>query len=532
MAEADYVVVGGGSAGAIVARRLAESGARTVLLEAGGPDRTPLVRKPGLIAVFHNIPQLKKKLDWGYYSVPQTSALGRRVPQTRGKVLGGSSSINGMLFVRGNPKNYDDWADEGCKGWSFQEVLPSFKRMESWEGGESDLRGGAGPVRVTRQSDLTPASEKFIAALADTAGVPVIDDYNGPSQEGAAVFQQSAHGGLRYSSSVAYLDDPLPNLEVRTGATVTRVVIDAGRATGVEVVTENGPQIVRAAREVVLSAGVFGSAQILMLSGVGPADHLRGHGIDVRADLAVGDNLHDHVFVPMTYLTEEARNRGTAPYFARGVAKEYLRGGSWVARTVFEAVGFVRSSRAGAVPDIQVHALPWSYPFPNQDAPVRHKVDKRPALTVMPTLIYPQSRGTVRLASADPTAAPLIDPGYLKERADREVLLEGIRLVREVMASRGMAAGVTGELSPGPEFTSEAAMERELPNRATSVYHPVGTCRMGVDERAVVDPQLRVRGVEGLRVADASVMPSITGGNTNAPAMLIGEHCASLMQEV
>ena len=531
MHEADYVVVGAGSAGAIVARRLAESGAEVVLLEAGGPDKTQLVRKPGLIAVFHNIPPLKKKLAWDFYTVPQKHALDRAVPQTKGRVLGGSSSINGMLFVRGNRQNYDDWADEGCKGWSFDEVLPSFKRLESWEDGGTDLRGGEGPIRVTRQRQLTPASRHFIQAMSDGLGVPVIDDYNAESQEGAAAFQQSASAGLRYSSSVGYLDDPLPNLRVRTGTTVARVLVDGGRATGVEVLGPTGAETIRASKEVVLSAGVFGSAQLLMLSGVGPAGHLREHGIDVQADLPVGDNLHDHMFVPMTYLTQDAVNRGTTPYFAKGVLREYTRGDSWLARTVFEAVGFVRSSAATTIPDLQIHALPWSYPFPNQDAPVRHKVDKRPALTIMPTLIYPKSRGTVRLASTDPTAAPLLDPAYLAEQADRDLLLEGIAMVREVMANPAIAPTLTAELSPGPELADPKAMAAELPNRATTVYHPVGSCRMGVDERAVVDPELRVRGIDGLRVADTAIMPSITGGNTNAPAMMIGERCAELMLE-
>ncbi|SFO20782.1 MULTISPECIES: GMC family oxidoreductase [Actinomadura] len=528
--SADYVVVGAGSAGCVLARRLAESGASVVLVEAGGPDRTPLVRKPGLIAVFHNVPQLKKRLDWGFYSSPQENALDRKIPQVRGRVLGGSGSINGMLFVRGHRKNYDDWAAEGCEGWAFDDVLGSYKRLENWEDGATDLRGAGGPIQVTRQKDLTPASQAFIEAVADTAGVKRNDDYNGAEQEGVGIFQQSVDKGLRYSSSVGYLDDHgLANLTVLTGVTVTRVVIEKGRATGVEVVTKKGKGTVRASREVVLAAGAFGSPHLLMLSGVGPAAHLREHGIEVRADLPVGDNLHDHMFVPMTFVMDSARNKGTAPYFARGVVKEWTRGGTWVARSVFEAVGFVRSGRAGDVPDIQLHALPWSYPFPNQDAPVRHAVDKRPALTVMPTLIYPRSRGTVRLASADPLAAPVIDPGYLSDPDDARLLLDGIELVREVMGNKVIAGDVKEELSPGPEFPDRAAMAKELPNRATTVYHPVGSCRMGTDERAVVDPALRVRGVEGLRVADASIMPSIIGGNTNAPSMMIGEHGAALI---
>jgi choline dehydrogenase len=527
---ADYVIAGAGSTGCVLARRLAESGASVILLEAGGPDTTRLVRKPGMIAIFHNVPQLKKRLDWGYYTAPQANALGRRIPQPRGRVRGGSGSINGMVFVRGNRKNYDDWAAAGCAGWSWADVLPSFKKMEDWEGGASELRGAGGPVRVTRQKDLTPASQAFIEALAGTAGVKKIDDYNGESQEGAAVFQQNAAGGLRYSSSIAYLDDHgLPNITIITRALITKVMISGGRATGVEVVTPAGRGTVRATREVILSAGVFGSAQLLMLSGVGPAAHLRKLGIDVLADLPVGGNLHDHLFVPMTWCMKSARNRGTAPYFMGGIVKEAVRGGTWMGRTVFEAVGFVRSSIAGQIPDIQVHALPWSYPFPNQDSPQRQRVDKRCALTIMPTLIYPKSRGTFRLASADPVAKPIIDMGYLSDPDDSRILLDGMELIRETMASKVIAAGISLELNPGPGFPDRAAMARELPNRATSVYHAVGTCRMGSDERAVVDPQLRVRGIEGLRVADASIMPNITGGNTNAPAMMIGEHAATIM---
>jgi choline dehydrogenase-like flavoprotein len=267
-----------------------------------------------------------------------------------------------------------------------------------------------------------------------------------------------------------------------------------------------------------------------MLSGVGPAHELRAHGMRVIEDLPVGKNLHDHLFVPLTFLAPSAVHRGTPWHFFGGMIAESVKGDTWFGRTVFDAMAFVRSSRANGAPDLQIHCLPWSYPAPNQDAPVRPVVDLRPALTVMPTLIYPKSRGEAHLASKDPNAAPHIDPHFLEEPDDARPLLEGIELVRAIMASDRLRGVVDGELHPGPAFASKVAMRAELGTRIHTVYHPVGTCRMGTDERAVVDPELRVRGIEGLRVADASIMPSITGGNTNAPTMMIGEHCAEILR--
>jgi choline dehydrogenase-like flavoprotein len=529
--EADYIVVGAGSAGCIVASRLAERGDRVVLLEAGGSDKSRFLRVPGMVSIIHTVPQVKKKFDWGYYTVPQKHALNRKIPTVRGKVMGGSSSINGLLFVRGHKSNYDGWARQGCPGWSYDDVLPSFKRLEDWEGGASELRGAGGPIAVTRQKGLTPASQAWIEALSESLGVPINEDYNGASQEGATVFQQSAKGGIRFSSSRGYLGGPAANLQVISGVTVSRIVLEGTRAVGVEIIDAKGRRVLRAHKEIVLSAGVVGSPQILMLSGIGPAAHLKQLGIPVVADLPVGQNLQDHLFVPMTFLAPTAIHRGTPFHFLGGMIAEATKGDTWFGRTVFEGAGFVRSKHAtNGRPDLQIHTLPWSYPTPNQDLPIRPVVDKRPAITVMPTLIYPKSRGELRLASSDPSAPPLIDPNYLSEPDDARFLLDGIKLVRELMASKRLAGVVTGELLPGSEFMDDAAMARELPNRIHTVYHPVGTCRMGADERAVVDPGLKVRGILGLRVADASIMPDITGGNTNAPALMIGEHCARLMQ--
>jgi choline dehydrogenase len=453
------------------------------------------------------------------------------MPVPRGKVVGGSSSINGMVYVRGNRANYDSWAAEGNTGWDADSVNAAYKRMEDFEDGANAFRGAGGPIRITRNKAPQEGTLQFIQATSDTLGVKVLDDYNGESQEGISRMQQNAADGLRYSASRGYLHNlEVPSLQLQSEVLATRIVIENGRATGVEVTDKDGARrVVRAGKEVILSAGFVGSAQLLMLSGIGHAQHLTDHGIATIADLPVGDNLHDHMFHALTFHATSSKMKGNALFFGKGVLQELIRPGkTFMANSVFESVGFVRTSQATDVPDLQLHLLPWSYVSPNQDEPIRHDVDPRTSLTVLATLIYPRSRGTLRLASSDPTAAPLIDPQYLADAADLEVLAEGSEMVREIMAGAAFGGAVKEEIHPGANLQGTDLREAIL-NRATSVYHGVGTCRMGVDELAVVNPELKVRGIDGLRVADASIMPSITGGNTNAPAIMIGEKAADLI---
>ena len=535
--EADYVVVGSGSSGAAIAGRLAQSGASVIVVEAGKTDEKFLLKKPGMIGPMHSVPEIKKTVDWGFYSTPQKHLLERKMPVPRGTVVGGSSSINGMVYVRGNRANFDDWAAEGNVGWDADSVNAAYKRMEDFEGGEDQFRGTGGPIKVTRNKKPQEGSLQFLQATADVTGCQVLDDYNGESQEGVSRMQQNAAGGLRYSASRGYIHNLAPKtLQLQSETLTRRVVIENGRAVGIEVqdLSKSGggaTRTIRAGKEVILSGGFVGSAQLLMLSGVGHAQHLKDHGIDVVADLPVGDNLHDHMFHALTFQCSSSKNKGTAPYFARGTAKEILRPGStFMANSVFEVLAFLKTSQAGAIPDLQLHLLPWAYVSPNQDEPIRHDVDPRTSLTVLATLIYPKSRGTLRLASNDPTAAPLIDFQYLSDPADLEVLAEGSELVREIFAGSAFKGSIKAETHPGVELKGQPLRDAIL-NRATSVYHGVGTCRMGVDELAVVGPDLKVRGVEGLRVCDASIMPSITGGNTNAPAIMIGEMGARIVLE-
>ncbi len=535
MAEYDYVVIGAGSAGAIVASRLSEDPNVTVLLlEAGRSDRTTLIRKPGMISLVQQIKQLKEKFDWGFTTVPQSHLNDRRIPYTRGKVVGGSSSVNGMLYLRGNKANYDGWAGSGCEGWSFDDVLPFYKRLENHEAGETEYHGAGGPIHITRhpEEQLSPVSRAFMRATSAVCGIPVLDDFNAENQNCASTYHMSASHGVRSSTAEGYI---LPSLErtnfhLEIHAHVRRIVVDKGRATGVEYDQNGNVSTVNAAREVILSAGAIGSPQILMLSGIGSAEHLRERDIEVCHDLpGVGKNLHDHLFVPLVYRAPTSLHRGTPFHFFGGMIKEYTVGNGWFGRTVFEAGAFIKTRDQEPIPNLQVHTLPWGYPDPNQDGPERPHVDTGNCLCVMPTLIYPKSRGEILLTSSDPHAAPHIDPHFLEAPEDHQVLLDGIRKCREICEHPELAEHLREELTPGATRASDEELTAEIKLRATTVYHPVGTCKMGVDPMSVVDPRLKVRGLEGLRVADASIMPQITGGNTNAPSMMIGERAAALI---
>ncbi len=536
MGEYDYVVIGAGSAGAIVASRLSEDpGVTVLLLEAGGSDRTTLVRKPGMISLVQQVKQLKKRFDWGFTTVPQPHLNNRRIPYTRGKVVGGSSSVNGMLYLRGNKANYDGWAASGCEGWSFDDILPFYKKLENHEDGDTEYHGAGGPISVTRhpEDQLSPVSQAFMRAAAAVCDIPVLADFNAENQNCASMYHMSSSHGVRSSTAEGYVQPSLerPNFNLEIQAHVRRIVIGNGRATGVEY-EQNGKVVTaNAAREVILSAGAVGSPHVLMLSGIGPADHLREHGVDVRHDLpGVGRNLHDHLFVPLVYRASTSLHRGTPFHFVGGMIKEYLFGNHWFGRTVFEAGAFIKTRDHEPIPNLQIHTLPWGYPDPNQDGPERPNLDTGNCLCVMPTLIYPKSRGELLLTSNDPHSAPHIDPHFLEAPEDLQVFLDGIRKCREICGHSELADHLHEELTPGATRASDEELTAEIKLRATTVYHPVGTCKMGMDPMAVVDPHLRVHGLERLRVADASIMPQVTGGNTNAPSMMIGEHAAALIR--
>jgi choline dehydrogenase-like flavoprotein len=525
----DYVIVGAGSAGCAVAHRLSEDpNVKVALIEAGGRDRNPWIHVPaGYYRNFSN-----PAVTWQFGSGPEPHLDGRTVTWPRGRVLGGSSSINGLLYLRGQSQDYDVWRQLGNVGWSFADVLPYFKRAEDQERGASELHGVGGPLAV---SDVRFAQnalcEAFIAAC-EAAGIPRTDDFNGPQQEGAGYFQLTNRNGRRCSSAVAYLR-PIrnrPNLEIITDALVHGVTLDGSRATGVALARHGRVESIQASREVVLAAGAIGSPHILQLSGIGPAAALKAAGIPVRHALeGVGENLQDHLQVRFVF---ECQGEGSLNDVWHSRWQQVRTGLEYaLRRTGILTIGagaagaFARSRPDLDLPDVQFHFLPLSADRPGQGL---HKFS---GVTASVCQLRPESRGTIAVASADPAAHPRIVSNYLAADADRRVLLDGIKLLRRVSRQPAFAQRVVAEHLPGPKVEGDDDLMGYARQYATTVFHPVGTCKMGSDPKAVVDARLRVRGLTGLRVADASIMPTLVSGNTNAPAIMIGEKASDLIRE-
>jgi choline dehydrogenase len=502
----DFVVVGAGSAGCAVAHRLATRTDATVLLiEAGGPDTRPEIHDERMAATMSLWGP--SEIDWGYVTEPQDGLHGRTVPVARGKVWGGSSSINAMLYVRGNRRDFDHWQELGNTGWGYQDVLPHFREMENFEGGASVYRGADGPLSVIYHSDPTPVADRLFEAGAEI-GLRAEDrrfDYNAEHQEDTVFYYQATktREHRRASTAVAYLRPIMdrPNFTLRSNAQVSRVVIEHGRAVGIEYIVDGRVERVRADREVVLSCGAYESPKLLMLSGIGPAATLAGHGIDVVADLpGVGQNLQDHMILGVVYLSKQEQ-----PSEPTLIAETGL---------------FTRSSQVGpdAPPNVQFKVGGLKFVSPELDRP-------GPGFTFAPVIVQPRSVGTIGLRSNDPAATAVLQPNYLADPHDVDTFVESIELARTLAHTSAYAEFTDVEIAPGPEVRSRAELAEFARRNAGTLWHPVGTCSMG----EVVDSELRVRGVDGLRVADASVMPKIVAGNTNAACIMIGEKAAALI---
>ena len=521
MVDSDYVIVGAGSSGCALAARLTEDPAVSVtLIEAGGSNRHPSVIIP---AAFSQ--QFGTGRDWAFETEPEPNCHDRRLFIPRGKGLGGSSAMNAMLYVRGRPLDYDLWERDGCSGWGWEGVRPYFLKSEDSVRGPSEHHGTGGPLRVEGPRSPRDVSAAFLGS-AEAAGIPFTDDYNGTEQDGASVPQVTQKAGRRWSAADAFLGEARgrPNLEIETGLTVVGIAIEAGRATGVLCRDRRGRERhLGAGREVVLSAGAIGSPHLLLHSGVGPAKMLGDLGIEVRADSpGVGRNLQDHPSLACVWDLPGGGSLADAEK-PKALLEWVFRKTGPLTSSLAEAFAFVRTRPGLPAADIQFHFAPAYFVNHGRTTYDGH------AVTIGPVLVSPQSRGRLWIESADPTAPPRFITNMLDHPDDVESMVAGVELAREI-AARAPLAGLLGdELLPGPEATDRESLEDDLRERVETLYHPVGTCRMGSDPEAVVDPELRVRGVESLRVADASVMPSIPGGNTNAPAIMIGEKAADLI---
>ncbi|GGL67926.1 choline dehydrogenase [Wenxinia marina] len=524
--EAEYIIVGAGSAGCAMAFRLAEAGRSVIVIEYGGSDAGPFIGMPGALSYPMNMP----RYDWGFKTEPEPHLDGRRLATPRGKVIGGSSSINGMVYVRGHPRDFDTWAQSGARGWSFADVAPYFRRMEDWHagvhGGDPEWRGQGGPLKVTRGTRTNPLTRAFVQAGVE-AGYGATADYNGERQEGFGAKDATIWRGQRQSAAVAYLRPALRLGNARlVRALARRVVFEDGRACGVEIERAGRVEVIRAAREVIVAASAINSPKLLMLSGIGPADDLAEHGIEVRADRpGVGANLQDHLEIYVQYSCPEP----VSLYRYWNLAGKAWVGARWLltrtgpgASNQFESAGFIRSAAGVEYPDIQFHFLPIAVRYDGRAAVKGHGFQ----IHVGP--MRSPSRGRVWLRSADPADPPRILFNYMSDPKDWADFRTAIRLTREIVAQPAFDRFRGTELLPGAHVQSDEELDAAIREHVESAYHPCGTCRMGSadDPGAVVDPECRVIGVEGLRVADSSVFPRITNGNLNAPSIMVGEKAA------
>ncbi|HCC97062.1 MAG TPA: choline dehydrogenase [Rhodobacteraceae bacterium] len=528
-AEADYVIVGAGSAGCALAYRLSEAGASVLVVEYGGSDAGPLIQMPGALS----FPMNMKRYDWGYRSEPEPHLGGRRLACPRGKVIGGSSSINGMVYVRGHAKDFDTWEAMGASGWSYADVLPYYKRMETWDpaghGGDASWRGSDGPLHVTRGKRDNPLVQAFVQA-GRQAGYQLTDDYNGQQQEGFGPMEHTIHKGARWSAAKAYLRPALQRENCNLIRGLARKIVFSGRrAVGVELLAGGGLKTVRAKKEVILASSSINSPKLLMLSGIGPAAHLTAHGIPIVADRpGVGQNLQDHLEV---YIQMAASQPVSLFKYWNLLGKARV-GLQWAltrcgpgASNQFESAGFIRSAAGVEYPDLQFHFLPIAVRYDGQAASEGHGFQAHIGPMRSP------SRGAVTLRSAKPEDSPKITFNYMSTEKDWIDFRRGIRLTREIFAQEAFRPFVKHEIQPGVALQTDAQIDGFIRAHAESAYHPCGTCKMGAvdDPLAVVDPQTNVIGVTGLRVVDSSIFPQITNGNLNGPSIMVGEKASDLI---